>query len=239
MACRLTQLVPRARTLWLLAAAVPALASLPGCAGLQARQQLFAELSSAAGWHTGIVRTPAFDIAVAMPAPGGKRSAQLTIYLEGDGRAYLDAAQASMDPTPSDPLGLRLALADDTGLAVAYLARPCQYTMPAHGHGCNQAYWTSARYAEPVIEALDLAIDDLKRRAGAVRIVLVGYSGGGGAGSAAGGSAYRCGRPGHRGGQPRPGLLDRARWPGAAERLARPRRASGRSSRHRPAASGR
>lgn len=57
-----------------------------------------------------------------------------------------------------------------------YLARPCQYGAMRH---CEQKYWTVARYAPEILEAIGDAIDQLKRKTGATHLVLVGYSGGG------------------------------------------------------------
>jgi pimeloyl-ACP methyl ester carboxylesterase len=86
-------------------------------------------------------------------------------------------ALPSADPTPRDPLALRLALAHPGANAV-YLARPCQY-VGAQARGCAPRYWTEQRFAPEVIEASDRALDALVRRAGASRLTLVGYSGGG------------------------------------------------------------
>jgi len=99
------------------------------------------------------------------------------VYIEGDGLAWLTRSQPSQDPTPRDPLALRLALAH-AGRAAVYLARPCQFA-PAAGPACPRRYWTSHRFAPEVIAATGRAVDALRRRAGATRLVLVGYSGGG------------------------------------------------------------
>jgi hypothetical protein len=45
-------------------------------------------------------------------------------YQSGDGLAWLSSDVPSSDPTPLDPLALRLALAKPARNA-AYLARPC------------------------------------------------------------------------------------------------------------------
>ncbi|EJM97460.1 alpha/beta fold hydrolase [Herbaspirillum sp. YR522] len=149
-----------------------------GCASLQDRQDLLRQLTQAAGWQSYLIDTPAFDIAAAAPS---RRSGDgpLVVYLEGDGRAYLNASQASADPTPSSPLALRLALADDRNGKLLYLARPCQYTMPGHGRHCERRYWTSARYAPVIVASIDQAIDQEKQSTHSTRVVLVGYSGGG------------------------------------------------------------
>src|SRR5690606_13044781 len=103
-------------------------------------------------------------------------SERLTVYIEGDGLAWINASQVSLDPTPLNPVGLKLALRHQSGNA-AYLARPCQYARA--GDNCRIAYWTSRRFSEEVIASANLAIDQLKKQFGAKEMELVGYSGGG------------------------------------------------------------
>ncbi|MDP2149832.1 MAG: hypothetical protein Q8K13_09355 [Parvibaculum sp.] len=102
----------------------------------------------------------------------------LVVYIEGDGLAWLRIDKASPDPTPVTPTALKLALTDDAP-AVAYLARPCQFADEAHRRNCRNVYWTSHRYGEDVVAATNEALDLLKRRTGAQRLGLVGFSGGG------------------------------------------------------------
>ncbi len=105
-------------------------------------------------------------------------AATLTVYIESDGRAWLDRWTLSPDPTPVEPDILKLATEDSTP-DVLYLARPCQYLAPAALAGCASAYWSSARFAPEVIAGYQQAIDAAKRRAGARQVALFGYSGGG------------------------------------------------------------
>ncbi|MDW5441780.1 alpha/beta hydrolase [Polaromonas sp. SM01] len=100
----------------------------------------------------------------------------LTVYIEGDGLAWINGQQPSSDPTPNNPLALRLALAQPKGNA-AYLGRPCQYVGAASA-GCAETYWTHQRFAPEVIESSSQALDGLKQQFGATHITLVGYSGG-------------------------------------------------------------
>lgn len=102
----------------------------------------------------------------------------LVVYVEGDGRAFLGRRRVSADPTPRDPLALRLALRD-AGDAIAWIARPCQYLERAERDACAPRYWTTARYSEAVIAAVDAAVDQVRARSGAARVGLVGFSGGG------------------------------------------------------------
>ncbi|MEX1153109.1 alpha/beta fold hydrolase [Parvibaculum sp.] len=102
----------------------------------------------------------------------------LVVYIEGDGLALTRVDEISPDPTPVTPTALKLALADSAP-AVAYLARPCQFTGKAHQRNCRAALWTSHRYGEEVVAATGEALDILKRQAGAQWLGLVGFSGGG------------------------------------------------------------
>ena len=132
-------------------------------------------LAHQSGWSYEMMNAAPFTVAAALAPGRAGAGAPLIIYLEGDGLAFLGPHTVSPDPTPNDPVGLRMALAHSGG-AVAYLARPCQYT---GGGPCAPAYWTSHRYAPEVVDSLNLATDTIKARTGAERIILVGYSGGG------------------------------------------------------------
>lgn len=109
----------------------------------------------------------------------------LRVYIEGDGFAWVTRSRPSPDPTPRTPLALYLAEQDiraNTAQNIAWIARPCQYIMLSDPkQRCAKKYWTSSRLAPEVIEALDAAVSDLKRRTQASTVELVGYSGGGGA----------------------------------------------------------
>ena len=83
----------------------------------------------------------------------------------------------SKNPTPLNPIALKLALAQPEGNA-AYLARPCQY-INHQDRFCEQDYWTSKRFAPEVINSTNQAVEQLKSKFSAKTITLVGYSGGG------------------------------------------------------------
>ncbi len=102
----------------------------------------------------------------------------VSIYIEGDGLAFLSANVASRDPSPRDPVSLRLA-ARDPAANVAYLARPCQYVNAKFQSSCHYTYWTKARFAPEVVQEMNTAVDAIKRASGAGEIRLYGYSGGG------------------------------------------------------------
>jgi hypothetical protein len=136
------------------------------------------QLVAAAGWRWETIAAGSFDLAVAS-RPAVSRS-PLVVYIEGDGLAYVSATERAMDPTPTDPVALRLALAHPGSGPVAYLARPCQYGAGGAGRNCRSDYWTVARFAPEVVESAGAALDLLAARLGpSRRLILVGYSGGG------------------------------------------------------------
>lgn len=131
-------------------------------------------LADAHGWQASVLAGGSFELAAWLPRDIVPAD-ELTIYIEGDGLAWLTPDTPSADPTPRAPLALQLALTQPDGNA-AYLARPCQYVGSAR---CEQRYWTNARFAPDVIAASDQAVDALKAHFAARRLILVGYSGGG------------------------------------------------------------
>ncbi len=97
------------------------------------------------------------------------------VYIEGDGRPWR-GRRPPRDPTPLDPMGLRLA-ARDPSSAVLWVGRPCMYLPEPARRGCDVRWWTSHRYAREVVEALDQVVS---RAVGpGRRVVLLGHSGGG------------------------------------------------------------
>jgi pimeloyl-ACP methyl ester carboxylesterase len=99
----------------------------------------------------------------------------LTVYIEGDGRAWINPWQPSIDPTPTDPVGLRLAAADPARPLV-YLARPCQFEMT---EACDKPLWTTARLSPEIVAIYQQLLDEALRQTGSSGIGLIGYSGGG------------------------------------------------------------
>lgn len=134
-----------------------------------------AVLATRSGWQQIDIATDDFDLRAYGPQMEGKVS-MLTIYIEGDGLAWISSSTPSQDPTPMNPLALKLALKDDA--PAVYLARPCQY-VGAASRNCSMKYWTGSRFAEEVVRASNQALDWIKQRYGADRLILVGYSGGG------------------------------------------------------------
>jgi dienelactone hydrolase len=154
------------------------LALVSGCVSLPSPEQrrVAADtLAKAQGWQGQSIAASPFTLMSYAPARQSP-SAHLTVYIEGDGLAWISSDLPSLDPTPLHPLALQLALAQPSG-NVAYLGRPCQY-VDAEATGCAQRYWTEQRFAPEVIDATELALDRLKQQFHARDLTLVGYSGG-------------------------------------------------------------
>jgi dienelactone hydrolase len=140
------------------------------------RKQFADTLATQKQWQGSLLSVGKFQLMAYMPKAFAPTES-LTIYIEGDGLAWISATRVSRDPTPTDPVALRLALAQPEG-AVAYLGRPCQYVDAEVSH-CSSRYWTDARFSSDVVVATDMAVESIKRRFGARHLTLVGYSGGG------------------------------------------------------------
>jgi hypothetical protein len=100
---------------------------------------------------------------------------ELHVYIGSDGTPW-DRNRPATDPTPRNPLALRLMLADPA--RAIYVGRPCY-----HGTGssmkCASDAWTSARYSEQVIASVSMVIENYVEEHQVERVVLIGYSGGG------------------------------------------------------------
>lgn len=139
--------------------------------GAQAREAQFQPVAAINGPLKAWLRTT-------LAAPDHEPASPLTVYIEGDGAEWPAVRQPPADPTPVNALTLRLALRDP-GQRVAYLGRPCQYLDHDALAACAPRLWIRARYGEQALRLMSDAIDTLLRLAGAQRVQLVGYSGGG------------------------------------------------------------
>ncbi|MGD9638194.1 MAG: alpha/beta hydrolase [Alphaproteobacteria bacterium] len=97
----------------------------------------------------------------------------LVVYIEGDGLAFVRNG-VSPDPTPINPIGLKLA-AIDKGDNVLYVARPCQYQASKDEY-CSNFYWTDGRFSSEVLSSIKAVVDYFASEAEGIH--LVGYSGG-------------------------------------------------------------
>lgn len=152
---------------------------LSSCAGVlspQQRHTTAVQLASSHQWRARQITTSQFDL-VSYHAQQYAKQKLLTVYIEGDGLAWRTRTIISNDPTPINPVGLRLALKHPQG-NVVYLARPCQYTGGINARNCNKHDWTNGRFSEEVIASTNEALNTLKTEFEAKQLQLIGYSGG-------------------------------------------------------------
>jgi len=160
-----------ALVLWLTVAVVAA--SATGCADSGAR---VASLARNSGFQEDLVIGSTFRHRVYRNEARVSASGVLHVYIEGDGHPFLTRTLIASDPTPRDPLMLRLMGLDPD--PSVYLGRPC-YFGQARERGCGPAYWTIRRFAPEVVDSLAAALRSEAARSGASSIELYGHSGGG------------------------------------------------------------
>jgi hypothetical protein len=161
---------------WVIFASASCLVACVSVPTPEERTQQAEYLANQHGWHRQQIQAGHFTLQAFLPTQLVKAETAV-IYLEGDGLAWLDYETPSNDPSPINPIALRLAIAQPVGLA-AYLARPCQFQR-ALAESCPRKYWTQSRFSPEVVQATSQAIDALKSQLSVHSLVLVGYSGGG------------------------------------------------------------
>lgn len=125
------------------------------------------------GYAPYVFRSSPFQLYSAFPQSGAAvKDGALQVVIEGDGYAWVTSHAPSENPTPKNPVGLKLAM----GLGAVYLARPCQYYWQENI--CGVPYWTDRRFDPDVIKSVNEALDILKDETGAAQFDLVGFSGG-------------------------------------------------------------
>jgi len=139
----------------------------------QQREDVADKLAHKKGLEEKIFHTSKFDIFSYKTNLNGCKKAD--VYIEGDGLAWITSSIISDDPTPLNPIGLKLALKDKSK-CVVYLARPYQYTKSKTK---DSRYWTSYRFSKEVIQSYNEILDSLKSKYGISSFSLYGYSGGG------------------------------------------------------------
>lgn len=120
-----------------------------------------------------------FGVAYFLKETLDKRNETIHIYIEGDGRAWLNKFSISDNPTPFNSVVVKMAL-DDTNHNVAIIGRPCQYFNLYRDGWCNNEYWSYSRYSDEVVNAISEVIDEiLQKLEGEKQVGLIGFSGGG------------------------------------------------------------
>lgn len=131
-------------------------------------------LAESHGWETELIQGADFRHRVFRNrVPRGE---VLHVYIEGDGTPYLQRYFVAPDPTPENPLMLRLMALDPA--PSVYVGRPCYFDTVSDPE-CNAQFWTLKRFSPRVVESLARAVQKEQVRAGAKRLELFGHSGGG------------------------------------------------------------
>lgn len=143
---------------------------LAGCATPSQQIETFARANAL---ERSIIDTTLFRHIVYSRHQGGST---LVVFLEGDGTPWFTPTIVSLDPTPTNPLLLRLLV--QINASATYVGRPC-YLGLAQDRGCEPRLWTSARYADVIIESMILAIKNIMARNNYQNVILIGHSGGG------------------------------------------------------------
>ena len=130
-----------------------------GCANLQPPtndQKVYLDLIRNHGLNNTINQsTPFKHRIIKNPKAIEGSTSRVHFYIEGDGYTWQQGTRVSADPTPRNPVMLKLLLTDP--YPAIYLGRPCYFH--TQDSACNPLYWTSARYHESVVESLTLAIE--------------------------------------------------------------------------------
>lgn len=107
----------------------------------------------------------------------GKPNSVLRVYIGGDGRPWVLGRYVNDDPTPKNPISLKLMALDAN--ASLFLGRPCYHGLEAV---CGSELWTHARYSKNVAKSMKSALESFLEGdsgRGFDRVDLIGFSGGG------------------------------------------------------------
>ena len=145
---------------------------LASCISLEKRTNLALDISAKGNFKNFVFNTKNYQIFSAQRLIN--KNQIINIYIEGDGRSWIDRDTISSNPTPTVPFALNLANID-TDNNVIYLARPCQY---AFNQKCNDSVWTSHQFSKPVLMSYMEVLDAIKEQNNNNKFNLIAYSGG-------------------------------------------------------------
>lgn len=134
------------------------------------------DIADMAGFETKVFRegaTAGLSIFSAYRRDNTVRDGVVDIFIEGDGYAWVDRRTISDNPTPLDPVSLRLAT-KQLG-PVYYLARPCQYVSDP---SCTPSLWTYDRFSPAVIDSYMGILDRIAKEDRVHEFHITGFSGG-------------------------------------------------------------
>jgi hypothetical protein len=138
----------------------------------------FADAARGLGFDELTIRTERFAHRIYSHAGVGEGAANKTlhVYLDGDGTPWLQKRWIAEDPTARNPMTLKL-MAQDSAPSIL-LGRPCYHGF-SQTEACLNKFWTSHRYARPVVASMAAALNRWLETSDFTEVVLIGYSGGG------------------------------------------------------------
>jgi hypothetical protein len=144
---------------------------LIGCASEQTRLNRALDIAAQHDYITEIISTN-FPIKIFHQNHNSKLAA---IYLEGDGLVINKHGEVAFNPSPTDPMALRLAVVDNRQISKIVINRPYHYFSNTNA---NSKYWTTARYSPEIIRAILETIKTYQQKFKFETIEIVAYSGG-------------------------------------------------------------
>lgn len=139
------------------------------------RIELAEKIAYQSNLESFVIETPIFDLFGYYKVANS--SSEASIYIEGDGLSWIDKWTVSNNPTPLNPLALKLASLDSS-TKVIYLARPCQYLDLNYEKNCLPKYWTSHQFSKEILDLYQQALNQIKERFQVDTFHIVGFSGG-------------------------------------------------------------
>lgn len=151
-----------------------AIFSLYGCASVHSRIKKAEVIANNNNFRKEIISTDSFEITTYFKIIDKKQP--INVYIEGDGLAWVTRHRRSSNPTPDNPVALRLAVADSSA-NVVYVGRPCQFIPTDSDAKCSPKYWSGSRFSPEVVGAIHQVINHFVSDSNQ-KMQLVGYSGG-------------------------------------------------------------
>ena len=144
-----------------------------GCSGNPPRPD---DLARRFGFERRVQRGAEFTHVVFTKALMSAPAGALHVYIEGDGTPYLARHDFAADPTPRNPLMLRLMTLDPA--PSIYVGRPCYFGL-ADSPPCAPRDWTLDRFSPRIVDSMARVIEQVRATRGTDAIELYGHSGGG------------------------------------------------------------
>lgn len=144
---------------------------LIGCNNVEIRTNKAFSLAQISGFKAVTEQTKKFPIQTFVK---NHETNHAIIYFEGDG-LVLTSSGIAFNPTPTDPMALRLASVDHRPYTQIVINRPCQYVTCAN---CDNKYWTQERYSQEIIDSIIETIVLLQKKYQFETFEIIAYSGG-------------------------------------------------------------